>query len=89
MSVDRAECGIEYVSGGTCSGHVSVYSCRGQKDTDHVNPSACRDQQEAVGMGMHLLVEAREGQRACECIVCRAEAKCACESRCLHRPGVH
>ena len=56
---------------------------------EHVNPSACRDQQEAVGMGMHLLVEAREGQRACECIVCRVEDMCACESRCLHRPGVH
>ena len=55
---------------------------------EHGSASACRGQQEAVGMCMYLLVEVREGQRACECIVCTVEDKWACESRCLHRPGV-
>lgn len=41
----------------------------GSQIIEHVSVSACRDQQEAVGMGMgmELPVEAREGQWACEC----------------------
>ena len=35
-----------------CSGRVSGDACRGQSSTEHVSAGACRDQQEAVGMGM-------------------------------------
>ena len=32
-----------------------------------VSAGACRDHQEAVGMGMKLPIEVRAGQWACEC----------------------
>ena len=42
-------------------------SCRGQSSLELVSADACRDHQEAVGMGMKLPIEVREGQWACEC----------------------
>ena len=44
--------------------------CRGMQRSEGIEyggTSACRDQQDTVGMGMYLPVDSSEGQRGSEC----------------------